>query len=98
MPKGRVVPNFRRRKFDIDVPEYMKRLSEFLEAARDAGYVRQGLNVEMVPGFMLDRILSQVQFAPWVEENYGKSIISDDDYKRQWCAANIDILLNGIVS
>ncbi len=80
------------------LPEYRRRLSSFLNDAKDAGHVRKNLNIEMVAGFMLDRILNQVQFAPWIEKTYGKSVMSDPEYKRQWCADNLDVLLNGIVS
>ncbi len=79
------------------LPEYMSRVSKFIKSAKSAGFVRQELDADMITGFMLDRILNQVQLAPWIEQNYGKSVMNDPDYKRQWCAANLDVFLYGLV-
>jgi AcrR family transcriptional regulator len=79
------------------LPLYIKRLSKFLEDAKSNGFVRKELDLDLITGFMLDRILNQVQLAPWIEKTYGKSVMSDSDYKRRWCLANLDVLLNGIV-
>jgi AcrR family transcriptional regulator len=80
------------------LPAYMRRLAEFLEEAKPKGFVRQQVDTEMVTGFFLDRILNQVQFAPWVKRTYGMDLLADPAYKKQWTAANLDIFLNGISS
>jgi AcrR family transcriptional regulator len=78
------------------LPEYEKRVAAFIDQAKDEGFVRDDVDSDMVPGFFLDRILNQVQFAPWIKRNYGTDV-SDAVYRREWCQSNIDIILNGIV-
>jgi AcrR family transcriptional regulator len=80
------------------LPEYVKSLANFLDLAKTKGYARKELNTEMVTGFMLDRILNQVQFAPWIKRTYGSDLLGDPKYKRKWCEANFDVLMNGILA
>lgn len=80
------------------LPEYMARFTSFLERAKERGYVRAELDPEMISGFFLDRMLNQVQLAPWIRRNYGTDLLSDPDYKRRWCRSNLDVFLNGIVN
>jgi TetR/AcrR family transcriptional repressor of nem operon len=77
--------------------EFMKRFVEFLEQAKKKGFVRKELDCEMITGFFLDRIVNQVQFAPWVKRNYGSDLLGDLQYKQRWCKANLDLLVNGMV-
>ena len=79
------------------LPAYMERLAAFLEKAKSRGLVRDQVDTTMITGFFLDRILNQVQFAPWVKRNYGTDLLTDPEYKKQWCSSNLDVLLNGIV-
>lgn len=78
------------------LPEYVKCCAAFLERAKDKGFVRDEVDTGMVTGLLLDRILNQVQFAPWIRRNYGTDL-SDPDYKHDWCQSNLDLILNGIV-
>jgi hypothetical protein len=78
------------------LPEYEKRVAAFIEQAKDEGFVRNDVDSDMVPGLFLDRILNQVQFAPWIKRNYGTDV-SDAAYRQQWSRSNLDIILNGIV-
>lgn len=80
------------------LPEYMGSVAAFLEQAKAKGFVRKGVDTDMITGFFLDRILNQVQFAPWIKRNYGTDLLSDPEYRRQWCESNLDVLLNGIVT
>ena len=59
--------------------------------------VREKVDTDMITGFFLDRILNQVQLAPWIKRNYGTDLLSDPIYRQQWCRSNLDILMNGIV-
>ena len=79
------------------LPEYMTRFASFLEQSKERGFVRKSLDSEMISGFMLDRILNQVQLAPWIKRNYGTDLLSDPQYKKRWCKSNIDLFVNGIV-
>lgn len=79
------------------LPIYMERVAAFLESAKKKGFVRENVDTGMITGFFLDRILNQVQFAPWIKRNYGTDLLSDPEYKQQWCRSNLDVLMNGIV-
>jgi hypothetical protein len=79
------------------LPDYMARLATFLDRAKSRGFVRDEIDPDLITGFMLDRILNQVQLAPWIKRHYGTDLLSDPDYKRAWCQSNIDVFLNGIV-
>ena len=79
------------------LPTYMERVATFLERAKRSGFVRDGVDTDMIAGFFLDRILNQVQFAPWISRNYGADVLSDPRYKQQWCQSNVDVFLNGIM-
>lgn len=80
------------------LPEYMARFASFLSAAQDKGFVRPDVDAELITGFLLDRILNQVQLAPWIRRNYGTDLLTDADYKRRWCESNLNIFLNGVVA
>jgi len=80
------------------LPEFMSRFTQFLNQAKKKGYVREELDTDMVTGFLLDRIHNQVQFAPWIKRNYGTDLLTDSEYKKKWCEANIDVFVNGILS
>jgi len=75
---------------------YLTRLSDFLDEAQTRGFVREGLDTQMVTGALLDRLINQVQFAPWIKRNYGTGL-SDPEYKKRWCAANLDFFFHGMV-
>ena len=80
------------------VTEYHKCLVSFIEKAKKKGFVRKELDSSMIGGFMMDRILNQVQFAPLIKKDFGKNLLGDPKYKRRWCTANLDFLLNGMLS
>ena len=80
------------------LPEYMGSVAAFLEQAKAKGFVRKAVDTDMITGIFLDRILNQVQFAPWIKRNYGTDLLSEPEYRRQWCESNLDVLLNGIVT
>ncbi len=77
--------------------EFTGRFSAFLQEAKVGGFVRQELDAAMVSGFMLDRILNQVLFAPWIKQAHGLDLVADAEYRRRWCASNIDLFLHGLV-
>ena len=80
------------------LPRYQAALADFIAQAQAAGFVRAGVDASMVVGFMLDRILNQVQMAPWITEHYGTDLLTDEDYRRRWTRANLDVFLHGVVA
>jgi AcrR family transcriptional regulator len=78
------------------LPEYMARFTTVLESAKEAGFVRPEIDTEMITGFFLDRMINQVQLAPWIKRNYGTDLLTDPDYKQRWSQSNLDVFVNGI--
>lgn len=78
------------------LPQFIAAFAGFLERAQERGIVRAEVDVQMVTGFFLDRILNQVQMAPHIARNYGTDLLSDADYRRRWCRSNLDVLLHGV--
>ena len=77
--------------------DYQKKLVTFLEQAKLAGFVRTELDSEMITGAMIDRIINQVQFAPWIKRNSGVDVLTDKDYQQRWCQSNINLFLYGFM-
>ena len=69
----------------------------FLDAAKEAGHVRAELDSAMISGAILDRVVNQAQFAPWLLATRGIDLKNDAAYRRTWCAANADLFLNGLL-
>ena len=70
----------------------------FVEDAKSNGIVRADLDAGMISGALLDRVISQVQFAPWIKESYGVDLATDEDYRTRWCRGNVDLFLNGLLA
>ncbi len=80
------------------LPEFMSRFADFLDRAKRHGFVREEIDSQMITGFLLDRILNQIQLAPWIKRNYDLDLLTDTDYKRRWCQSNLDVFLNGVLT
>lgn len=76
----------------------LQRLGEFLNEAKERGLVREKLDTEMIVGAMLDRVLNQALFAPWILANYGTDPKEDRAYRARWCQANLDLFLHGFAA
>lgn len=83
--------------FDV-FKTYNEQLVKFLESAKEAGIVRPELDSEMLTGVILDRLGNQILYAPWINEISGQDIVSDDSYRKRWLRANLDLILNGILT
>jgi AcrR family transcriptional regulator len=77
---------------------YMAGFKAFIDLGIDKGFVRKELDSEMITGFILDRIVNQVQFAPWVSNEFGTDILNDTSYLKRWSKSNVDVFINGIAS
>ncbi|MEM6533850.1 MAG: TetR/AcrR family transcriptional regulator [Myxococcota bacterium] len=76
---------------------YQSRFAEFIDEGKRLHFVRQEIDSEMISGAMLDRILNQVQFAPWIKRMSGRDILSDTDYRERWCRSNFDMFCHGFL-
>jgi AcrR family transcriptional regulator len=77
--------------------DYMERLEQFLDDAKQNGLVRQEADSTMVGGWMFDRISNQIQFAPFIENTTGSTVLNDDAYKAHWCKSNLDLFLHALL-
>jgi AcrR family transcriptional regulator len=77
---------------------YTERFIGFVECGKALGVVRASLEPAMITGAILDRILNQVHFAPFIKKTTGVDVLTDQAYQRRWCKANIDLFLHGIVA
>lgn len=59
----------------------MQRFAEFVEQAQKEGFVRKELDCDMITGCLLDRVVNQIQFAPWIKKNCGTDLLGDPEYK-----------------
>lgn len=88
-----------REQFELPpISAFQKMLVAFLEEAKRDGLVREALDSSMISGAMLDRIINQAQFAPWIKLTSGYDIATDCEYRQRWCRANADLFLNGLKS
>ncbi len=69
-------------------------LVAFLEGATQTGLIREGLDLDIVAGGLMERLNSQVLYAEAVEANYGKSI-KQEEYRRHWLQQTIQLTLYG---
>ena len=76
--------------------EYMAAFKSFIEVSKEKGFARKTIDSGMITGFLLDRIINQVQFAPWIEKQFGTDILKNKDYLKRWSEANVDIFINGV--
>ncbi|MCJ8313244.1 MAG: TetR/AcrR family transcriptional regulator [Saccharospirillaceae bacterium] len=78
--------------------EFQKCFVSFIKGAQKKGFVRKELDASMISGFMLDRLLNQVLFAPQIKQDFGSDLLGDPVYKKDWYLSNLDILFNGMLS
>jgi AcrR family transcriptional regulator len=69
-------------------------LGDFLQAAREAGLLREGVDLAMVVGALMERLHNQVMFADVLQAQFGGSI-ADPAYRRHWVEQTVDLLLHG---
>lgn len=77
---------------------YMTGFKAFIDNGIKKGFARKELDSEMITGFILDRIINQVQFAPWVNDEFGIDSLNDENYLKRWSQSNVDVFINGIAN
>lgn len=71
---------------------------EFLAAAQSKGLVQSNIEPELMSGFLMDRLATQVIYAPEITKYSGYDLIGDDDYRARWVRSNLNLFLYGLVS
>ena len=70
----------------------------FISKAQEDKIIRPSIKADMLLGTILDRIYNQVRMKPWIIKNYDLDIENNLEYKKEWCEANIDLFLNGMLN
>ncbi|MDD9944964.1 MAG: TetR family transcriptional regulator [Myxococcales bacterium] len=71
-------------------------LVAFLRAAQRRRILRPGLDLEIIAGALLERLMNQVRYANAIHLIYDVSI-REQTYRRHWTERTIDLLLHGAV-
>ena len=82
----------------LPLKEYRATLLSYLDAAQQSGFLRASVQLEMLPGVILDRLGNQVIYALSLGDETHQNVILDSDYRRDWLKANSDILIFGLVN
>ena len=70
-------------------------LSRFVHKAKDQGFVREDVDVDIVAGTLLDRVISQARFAHTHERFFGVTSL-DPEYRAYWVRASLGLVLDGM--
>lgn len=79
----------------VGMARFHEGLGSYLKAARDAGFLRGELKVDLVTGLILDRLGNQVMYAA-TSQSDEPSVLNDDAYAEEWLAANVEVLIYGL--
>ena len=70
-------------------------ISAFVQRAKDQGFVRADVDADIVAGTLLDRLLSQAQYAHTHEQFFSVTSL-DPEYRAYWVRASLGLILDGI--
>lgn len=70
-------------------------LSNFVQKAKDQGFVRDDIDTDIVSGTLLDRLISQARFAHTHEQFFNVTSL-DPEYRAYWVRASLGLVLNGM--
>ena len=79
----------------LPLREYRTALLDFFQAAQQSAFLRASVQLDMLPGIVLDRLGNQVIYALSLGEETDQNVILDGEYRRAWLKANSDILIFG---
>ena len=77
--------------------DYNTTFIKFLKHGKKLGFLSESVEPAMLTGLMIDRLGNQVQHSEWIRKTAGVDI-SNEAYRKRWLAANLQILLFGMLS
>lgn len=83
---------------DSALSELMKvnnSLSNFVQKAKDRGFVREDVDTSMVAGTLLDRLINQARYAHTHGHFFGVTTL-DPEYRAYWVRASLGLVLEGM--
>jgi len=72
-------------------------LSNFVQNAKDRGFVREDVDTSMVAGTLLDRLINQARYAHTHGHFFGVTTL-DPEYRAYWVRASLGLVLDGMKS
>jgi len=70
-------------------------LSNFVQKAKDQGFVREDVDTGIVAGTLLDRLINQARYAHTHEQFFGVTSL-DPQYRAYWVRASLGLVLEGM--
>jgi AcrR family transcriptional regulator len=83
---------------DSNIRELVKinsSLSDFVQKAKEKGFVREDVDVGIVAGTLLDRLLNQVRFSH-SHKRFFDVTSADAEYRTYWVRASLGLVLEGM--
>lgn len=78
-----------------DLIEINHSLSNFVQKAKDRGFVRADVDVGMVAGTLLDRLINQARYAHTHAQFFSVTSL-DPEYRAYWVRASLELVLEGM--
>ena len=70
-------------------------LSNFVQRAKDHGFVREDADPSIVAGTLLDRLINQARYAHTHQQLFNVTSL-DPEYRAYWVRASLGLVLNGM--
>ncbi len=70
-------------------------LSNFVQKAKDKGFVREDVDTGIVAGTLLDRLINQARYAHTHEQFFSVTTL-DPEYRAYWVRASLGLVLEGM--
>ena len=70
-------------------------LSNFVQKAKDKGFVREDVDTGIVSGTLLDRLINQARYAHTHEQFFSVTTL-DPEYRAYWVRASLGLVLEGM--
>jgi len=70
-------------------------LSNFVQKAKDKGFVREDVDTGIVSGTLLDRLINQARYAHTHEQFFNVTSL-DPEYRAYWVRASLGLVLEGM--
>jgi AcrR family transcriptional regulator len=71
-------------------------LSNFVQKAKERGFVRDNVDAGMVAGTLLDRLVNQARYTHTHVQFFGVTSL-DPEYRAHWVRASLGLILDGII-
>lgn len=75
----------------------LQKFVEFLAKSQQQGFVQDGIEPELMSGFLMDRLASQVLYAHEISKHSNHDIVGDLEYRTRWIRSNLNLFLYGLV-